>query len=132
MIQPTRPFQDLDRDIDALASARHADPFSILGPHRVEEQHQVRAWLPGALSVTVVQRDGEQHLLQNVRDGFFAGEVGNDRGDYTLRIEWPGSIQETRDPYSFGTLIDDDDLRRIAAGNHPSLADCLGAHPIRV
>lgn len=132
MTEPTRLSPDLDRAIDALAGARHADPFSVLGPHRAGEQHQVRAWLPGALAVTAVQSDGQQHPLQAVRDGFFLGEVSSGRGDYTLRIEWPGSIQETRDPYSFGTLIQEGDLRRIAAGNHPALADCLGSHPMRV
>src|SRR5690606_20414501 len=40
--------------------------------------------------------------------------------------------QETDDPYAFGTLLEEDDLQRIAAGNHPQLTRVLGAHPMRL
>ena len=46
-------------DIDALVRAEHHDPFSILGPHGDDAGGQfIRAYLPGALSVHVLARDG--------------------------------------------------------------------------
>ena len=42
-------------DMDALIRAEHRDPFSILGPHGNGDKGQfIRAYLPNALSVTVL------------------------------------------------------------------------------
>ncbi len=129
---PTHSHPELDAAIDALAQAAHANPFAVLGPHRVGSHIQLRAWQPGALAVSAVLADGSRQALEHLRDGFFCGDLATGDGNYMLHIEWPGSVQETRDPYSFGTLIDEADLQRIAAGSHPALADCLGAHALRV
>ncbi len=58
-------------DIDALVRAEHHDPFSILGPHGDDAGGQfIRAYLPGALSVHVLARDGGEELgeLQSTRN----------------------------------------------------------------
>lgn len=122
-----------ERAIDALAQARHPDPFAVLGPHRSGDAIQVSAWLPGAQRVDAVLADGTLCPLAPVRDGFFQGSIGAARARYRLRITWPGeSVQEIHDPYAFGVLLDETDLQRIAAGRHASLADCLGAHVAQV
>ena len=43
-------------DIDALTAARHADPFALLGPHRIDGVPYVRALLPNAHGVRVIAR----------------------------------------------------------------------------
>ena len=49
-----------DDDIAALAGARHADPFAVLGPHgSAAGAHAVRAMLPGSTA-----REAADHLLR--------------------------------------------------------------------
>ena len=45
-----------DHDIELIRSARHGDPFAVLGPHRdATGVWWVRAMLPGASHVVAVQ-----------------------------------------------------------------------------
>jgi len=61
--QPKDVLLPSAKDIDALVRAEHHDPFSILGPHGDGAGGQfIRAYLPGALSVHVLARDGGQEL----------------------------------------------------------------------
>ena len=46
-------------DFDALAEARHHDPFSILGPHVVDEGVVFRAFLPQAEQVSIIRPGGD-------------------------------------------------------------------------
>jgi 1,4-alpha-glucan branching enzyme len=126
MDQPPTP-----EGIAAIVRGQHGDPFSILGPHRVEGGTVVRAYLPGALSVVVVaQNDGRLlgRLSASRGDGFFEGPVESEV-DYCLQINWPGVVQETEDPYAFPLLLGDLDLHLISQGTHYELGRCLGAQP---
>ena len=38
--------------LDAIAGARHPDPFSFLGPHVVGDRVTIRAYLPAAETVS--------------------------------------------------------------------------------
>jgi 1,4-alpha-glucan branching enzyme len=55
-----------------------------------------------------------------------------DRSLYRLRIFWPGAVQETEDPYSFGLLLGDIDLHLFNEGRHFELAHCLGAQVMTI
>lgn len=117
-------------DMDALIRAEHRDPFSILGPHGDGGNGQIiRAYLPNALSVTVLAREGGQELgslhMSDV-PGFFAGHFA-EKQPYLLKINWAGGEQITEDPYSFGPLLGEMDLYLFAEGNHRDLSSCLGA-----
>ncbi|WP_454864607.1 1,4-alpha-glucan branching protein GlgB [Pseudomonas rhizophila] len=117
-------------DIDALVRAEHQDPFSILGPHGDGAGGQfIRAYLPGALSVQVLAREGDEVLgdLQlSETPGLFVGHF--DRAQpYLLRTRWAGGEQVAEDPYSFGPLLGEMDLYLFAEGNHRDLSSCLGA-----
>ncbi|WP_448694108.1 1,4-alpha-glucan branching protein GlgB [Pseudomonas rhizophila] len=117
-------------DIDALVRAEHQDPFSILGPHGDGAGGQfIRAYLPGALSVQVLARGGDEVLgdLQlSETPGLFVGHF--DRAQpYLLRTRWAGGEQVAEDPYSFGPLLGEMDLYLFAEGNHRDLSSCLGA-----
>jgi 1,4-alpha-glucan branching enzyme len=114
--------------IDALASGRFSDPFAVLGPHDAQEGRVVRAFLPGARSVDVVARSGRRRLgeLSAQGDGLFTGVI--ERAEpYLLHIDWHGVIQETEDPYSFGTALSDLDLYLFSKGEHWRLAHQFGA-----
>ena len=117
-------------DMDALIRAEHHDPFSMLGPRDDGVGGQfIRAYLPDALSVSVLSREGEQELgtleMSEV-PGFFAGHFPRAQ-PYLLKINWAGGEQITEDPYSFGPLLGEMDLYLFAEGNHRDLSSCLGA-----
>jgi 1,4-alpha-glucan branching enzyme len=117
--------------VEALIAGRHADPFAILGPHLTAGGRVVRALLPGAVAVQVIDRvDGTvlATLTSTDDNGLFTGGVPGD-APYRLRIEWPGGVQETEDPYSFGLVLGELDLHLFIEGAHWNLADRLGAAP---
>jgi 1,4-alpha-glucan branching enzyme len=114
---------------DALREGQLADPFSFLGPHETAHGTVVRAFLPGATSADVFARNGGEWLgrLQPFEDtGLFAAPVSR-RAAYFLRIQWPQSVQETEDPYSFAPLLGDVDLHLFAEGSHWNLPERFGA-----
>ena len=43
-------------EIEALAEARHGDPFTVLGPHDTPTGRIVRTFLPGARAVEALRR----------------------------------------------------------------------------
>ena len=49
-----------DADVAALVEARHADPFAVLGPREVKEGIVIRALVPDAEHVEVVETDSGQ------------------------------------------------------------------------
>lgn len=118
------------KDIDALVRAEHPDPFSILGPHGDGAGGQfIRAYLPGALSVAVLDKDSDEELgalEQTETPGLFVGHFNGERR-YRLRTRWAGGEQVAEDPYSFGQLLGEMDLYLFAEGNHRDLSACLGA-----
>jgi 1,4-alpha-glucan branching enzyme len=118
--------------IEALLQGRLGDPFAVLGPHRGRHGTVIRTFQPGAKAVAVESpkaADAPAPLAPLHPSGVFGGEV-DDPGRYVLRVEWPGSVQETEDPYSFGTLLGDVDLHLISEGTHRRLGECLGAQPM--
>ncbi|KAA5610565.1 1,4-alpha-glucan branching protein GlgB [Rhodovastum atsumiense] len=116
--------------VDAIVSARHGDPFAVLGPHG----GAVRAFLPDATAVEVVSREGEAVLGQLDRihpAGFWAGAVSA-AVPYRLRIESGALVHETEDPYSFGPALGDLDVYLLAEGRHREIGRVLGAQLVEL
>ncbi|HYZ62832.1 MAG TPA: 1,4-alpha-glucan branching protein GlgB [Acetobacteraceae bacterium] len=115
--------------IVALVEGRHEDPFAILGPHRVDGQTWVRAFLPGADAVEVIDRAGQPiaALKCVYPPGFFEGPAAVD-GAYRLRVQSHGHTFETEDPYRFGPTLGALDLHLLTEGRHWDLGHVLGAH----
>jgi 1,4-alpha-glucan branching enzyme len=103
-----------------------SDPFGFLGRHSGE----FRTFQPGAASVEIISRSNRRKLavLEEVAPGLFAG-AARSKAAYLLRIIWPDGPQEIEDPYSFGLVLDEADLRQFADGGLWDLADHLGANP---
>ena len=51
---------------------------------------------------------------------------------YRFRIQWPGAVQETEDPYSFDLLLSEADLHLFNEGRLFELAFTLGANAMTV
>ena len=122
-------------NVAALASAEHPDPFSVLGPHADGEGGQfIRAFLPGAVGVEVLSREGGDVLgsLESTQTpGLFVGHFAHVQ-PYRLQVNWGDVQQVSEDPYSFGPLLGEMDLYLFAEGNHRDLSSCLGAQLMHV
>lgn len=119
---------------NALASGDHADPFAVLGMHEEAGGLVVRACLPGARSVDVVDAvtgEAVAALPQVHASGVFAGPVKGRKArfPYRLRIDWDGQVVEADDAYRFPPIIGDFDLHLLGEGNHLGAYEVMGAHP---
>jgi 1,4-alpha-glucan branching enzyme len=124
---------NLNPDLQRITEARHHDPFSVLGKHTVDNHIEVRAFIPFATEVTVVE--GEWHMQQISDTGLFEwkGEVGSIPDRY--RLIWRDMEHRehiTHDPYSFPPQISDFDLHLFGEGKHWHAYRFLGAHPHEV
>ena len=122
--------------LDAIAGARHADPFSVLGPHIERGQLTIRAYLPTAQEISVV-RSGEAPVPMVLRHpaGVFEASIDGiaEIPDYRLRVTYPGNhTTDIDDPYRYGRVISDYDLYLFGEGNHARIYDKLGAHAMKV
>ena len=117
----------------AFEQACQGNPFAWLGRHRVNGELGVRAWLPGAVSVAVLDAEGRRlgALTRQGNSALFAAAVpGLDTlAPYRLQVDWGGHAGEHDDPYRFEPLITDSDVWLLAEGTHRRPYEWLGAHP---
>jgi len=120
-----------DAEVEALQAGRHADPFSLLGPHATAGGWWLRAWLPGARQAHWVAEGGAPKALGARGDiGLFEGFSVQRPGRYRLRATWgDGSTSDIDDPYRFGALLGETDVWLLAEGTHLRPFEVLGAHP---
>ncbi len=124
----------LDAAFEALMRADHGDPFAVLGPHRVDGRLEIRAIVPGAVRVRVIDADTGVEagdLPRRHPDGAFAGPMkGRDRPfAYRLRVDWGnGQEGEFDDAYRFPPVLGELDVHLLAEGNHLRAWERLGAH----
>jgi 1,4-alpha-glucan branching enzyme len=120
----------------ALAEARHADPFAVLGPHVEPNGVVIRAIVPGAERVIVAldASPGIQMTLRHPSGVFEATVAGrHDIPDYRLRVTYQsGGTAEIDDPYRFGRVLTDYDLYLFGEGKHTRIYDKLGAHVMTI
>ena len=128
-----------DADVQALADARHGDPFAVLGLHAdAGGRLWARAMLPGAASVAVVDAaTGRKAANLSLRheSGLWEAPVPRrkNRFDYRLAVQWiHGDEGVYADAYAFGPLIPDADLHFFGEGTHLRPHTFLGAHPMSV
>jgi 1,4-alpha-glucan branching enzyme len=126
-------------EIDALVSARHGEPRSLLGYHEFARKDDapvcmVRVLEPDAASVMVEWEDGGTATALKSIDarGLFEGRVPHRRPlqPYRLRIRYRSGAELTKhDPYFFAPQLSDFDLYLFGEGNHYTIYHKLGAHP---
>jgi len=132
----------LDSEQEKIVTARHHDPFAVLGKHLInkktgiehlndesESEECVRVFLPHAKQVNILpdklpmQRVAETDLFE------WQGKVGAIPEHY--QIQWQdheGNIATYYDPYTFLPQIGDLDLHWFGEGKHWHAFRFLGAH----
>jgi 1,4-alpha-glucan branching enzyme len=119
-----------ESDIDALAAARHSDPFSFMGPHLTPDGWAIRAFAPDAVSVRALNRDGSPLVeLPRRKDDFFEGLLpkGADRPRYRLEVQRHRGMTSYEDSYAFGPALGPLDDYLMLEGTHRELYRRLGA-----
>ncbi|MDH8388787.1 1,4-alpha-glucan branching enzyme, partial [Klebsiella pneumoniae] len=84
-----------------------ADPFSVLGMHKTTAGLEVRALLPDATDVWVIEpKTGRKLAKLECLDsrGFFSGVIPRRKNffRYQLAVVWHGPQNLIDDPYRFG------------------------------
>ena len=121
-------------DAQAIVDGRHGDPFSILGLHEVNGKLAVRAFVPDAQTIDVIDPVSGRRIvaLDHVpgAPGLFEGVAGRrkKRFAYRLKIKTDSSSWVADDPYRFGPVMGDLDEHLIGEGAHRQLWRVLGAH----
>ncbi|MEO8417841.1 MAG: 1,4-alpha-glucan branching protein GlgB [Methylophilaceae bacterium] len=119
----------LDPELLKISSARHHDPFAVLGRYQAGNQTVVRVFIPGATEVRIAE--GDLPMERVLDSDFFEW-----RGDHNLppqhyRLCWRDQWSRehiAHDPYTYGTQIPDFDLHLLGEGRHHHAYRFLGAH----
>lgn len=119
--------------INAIVDGRHGNPFSVLGLHQSGTEYHVRAFVPGAKTLTATTLDGARvgSIDRRTDTGFFEGPV-NLKQAALLRLTAAneGGTWSFIDPYCFGPVLGDIDDYLAAEGSHLRLFEKMGAHAI--
>ncbi len=120
--------------VAALMSGDHSDPFAVLGMHQRDGALVVSVLLPGASTVTVLDRANSRQpvkLDRIDRSDLFTGIVARDTHPfaYRLQVDWGSHEQELEDIYRFPPVLGEMDVWLLAEGTHHRPYEKLGAHP---
>jgi 1,4-alpha-glucan branching enzyme len=128
-----RPAATLDAaTIAAIVDGRHSDPFAVLGPHGVADQLTIRAFVPFATSLAVIDPATgavAAELKEIAKPGLFEGTVPGRPVwfAYRLRASNAEGSWEFDDPYRFPPLLGEMDDYLMREGTHRRLWESLGA-----
>ena len=116
-------------EIEAIVGGYHGDAFRILGPHAGESDWEVRAWLPQAKSVYVLQ-DALLVPMKKKHDlGFFVAKLQGEPTPYELELTLhDGSVSIIEDPYRFPPLLTEFEIFLHGEGTNYQSYDTMGAH----
>ena len=119
-------------DVEALVAARHGDPFAVLGFHETPDGPAIRAFVPHAASLDVLDDGGRKLAGLESRHpaGFFEGLLPGRpaaRIRYRLRAANAGGSWDLEDPYAFGPVLGPIDDHLFAEGTHREVYQRLGA-----
>ena len=132
---PKESLMSYAKDIELICSARHGDPFAVLGPHASGKgKVAIRGFFPTAQSIHVLERSSGDLLgsMKKVHpDGFFEAKLtGNSAPSYRLDVVWDSGVSTlVEDPYRFGSVLGEMDVWLLGEGTHLRPYEILGANP---
>ena len=113
-----------------VLEGRHHDPFEVLGRRAEGERAVVRALLPRAERVRIVESAVELERIEGT--DLFVWEGPASQVPLRYRLHWHdarGDIHHRYDPYCFPPQLGDFDLHLFGEGRHWHAYRFLGAHP---
>jgi len=128
---PHRP----SREVEALVAGRHGDPFAFLGMHKASAGVYVRAMLPDAERMAVIDTASGEIVAQGERihsAGFFVASMPDRDAPFRYRLRaWRGGHwHEFDDIYRFPPVLGELDIHLLVEGNHLASYQKLGAHAL--
>ncbi len=123
-----------DEDLDAIAEARQADPFAVLGPHLTPAGWVIRVFAPDAVRVRALTREGAPIAELPRRKGdIFEALIpsAKERPAYRVEVETAHGTSSYIDAYAFGPALGPLDDYLAREGTHRQLYRRLGAQLIR-
>jgi len=123
-------------DVDAIVGGRHGDPFAVLGPHDTPDGPVVRAFVPHAEFLDVVDSAGRAvaRLERRHDAGFFEGMLKGKAAKlgrrYVLRATNRSASWDLIDPYAFAPFLGSTDDYLLIEGTHRRLFERLGAQVV--
>jgi 1,4-alpha-glucan branching enzyme len=127
------------QEIDRIVHSAHADPFAVLGAHKVTaggtDCVAVRAFLPEASAVEVIDSTtGQVYPMKKIHKSGLFEAVCTDKEEvfaYRLRKTWSdGTSLEFVDPYCFLPVLTEFDLYLMGEGNNFTQYEKMGAHKL--
>ena len=124
---PSQPHH-LPDSLSKILEARHHDPFEVLGRQRSSTGDIIRAFIPKASTVSIVETG--QFLSRIEGTDFFEAEIPNNHpARYQLKwIDDDGIEWIDFDPYCFEPVVGDLDMHWFGEGRHIHAHHFLGAH----
>lgn len=128
-METTVELNSLAGDMVRISDARHHDPFAVLGRHSLDNQVEVRVYIPGASEVRIA--DGDR-LMQRVPDtDFFEWRGESASLPKYYRLTWRDNEHRehiAHDPYCFSAQISEFDLHLFSEGKLHKAYNVFGAH----
>lgn len=131
-------FNLLNQDlVSSLLKGECKAPHSLLGLHtyQIKGREQLTAciYMPGAVEVAIAPIDDRQrrYKLESMGEGLFFGALPRRKHLFKYRVfctDAQGNTWEYIDPYSFTTLLPEEDITLLEEGTHYELYKKLGAH----
>ena len=121
-------------DAQRIVAGTHSDPFGVLGLHQMDGAQVVRAFVPGATAVEVLDDNTGRRITaltpESTASGFFVGQASRRKKPfaYRLKITRDGHTWVQDDPYQYGPVLGELDEYLIGEGAHLDLWRALGAH----
>ena len=121
-------------DAYSIQQGTHSNPFGVLGPHECEGGLVIRAFIPGAGQVDVIDYASGDVLIGLGRDedcpDLFTGQLDGYALPcaYKFRIAKGEHVWVEEDPYRFGPVLGEIDEYLLGEGTHKEIWKALGAH----
>jgi 1,4-alpha-glucan branching enzyme len=130
----SEPAQDRADSPQALMDRWRVDPFGVLGPHEIAPHiWEIRAMAPQATAVRAqdaVTGEGLGALARAHEEGLWILRLESARRPhYALEIVEEEGARRLRDPYSFGVILQDEELAGVRGEGGKPVYEILGAHP---
>jgi 1,4-alpha-glucan branching enzyme len=123
----------MPNSLERLLTARHHDPFAILGLHPDPAGWVLRVFRPDASRVSLLLPEGNVDLVKSDGRGLFEwrGALAPAR-PWRLAIEADGQSFEITDPYAFGPLLSDQEIHLFNEGRLLEAWRSMGGQPTQL